>query len=362
MYFYQKSAQVTVEKVAIIAITKNGIEIGRKIRGAFGSWPLYAPEKLDSGDPDVTWFAEPARKKIGELFEHNGGLVCLFSLGAVIRLISPHLRGKKTDPAVIVIDDRANFVISVLSGHLGGANQLTEEIAARLGAVPVITTAADVNKTIAVDLLGREMGWTIDDDSTVTAASAHMVNNEKIAVFQSAGERDWWRGELPKNVEVYDDFETMKNSGAKACLIISDAKISPDILPRSVVYRPKSLVVGIGLHQDTPKETIRGGIEDTFERFGLSTKSIGRLASIKKPSDVAGLAELGDEMNVPVEYVEREELARIEAPNPSDTVRAFEGTPSVSEAAAMLVSGGELIVEKQKFPPNLTVAVARRRN
>jgi len=349
-----------VEKVAILAITKNGIEIGRKIKSMFEDWNLYVPEKFRTEESGTDWFSESPAEKIGGLFRDSEALVCLFSLGAVIRLVSPHLRDKKTDPAVIVIDDRANFVISVLSGHLGGANRLAAEIAERLGSTPVITTAADVNRTIAVDLVGRELGWSIEDDSTVTATSAHMVNNEKIGVYQNAGGGDWRRGGLPKNVTVFEDFEEMKSSGSKACLIISDEKIDPDVAAKSVVYRPKSLIVGIGLHRDTSKDDIRRGIQETFERYGLSVKSIAGLASIKKPQDVEGLIQVGNEMNVPVRYVDREELAAVSAPNPSDTVRALEGTASVSEAADLLVSGGRLVVEKQKFPPNLTIAVARK--
>ena len=91
----------------------------------------------------------------------------------------------------------------------------------------------------------------------------------------------------------------------------------------------------------------------------MSSKSIAKLVSIKKPEDVQGLIDLGEEMGIPVEYVDREELDEITTPNQSETVKAFEGTASVSEAAAIKVSGGELVVEKQKFPPNLTIALAR---
>ncbi len=351
---------MTVERIAIVAITKNGVEIGRRIKGAFQDWELHVPEKFKTREPGIDWFSESSAEKIGELFRSSEALVCLFSLGAVIRLVSPYLKDKKTDPAVIVIDDRANFVISVLSGHLGGANRLAEEIAGRLNSTPVITTAADVNKTIAVDLVGKEFGWRIEDDSTVTATSAHMVNNEKIGVYQNAGEKGWWKGELPGNVTVFDSMEEMRRSDSKACLIITDKVIDPDMASKSVVYRPRSLVVGIGLHRDTSSDTIREGIRKTFERHKLSPESISGLASIKKPQDVEGLVQIGDEMNVPVQYVGGEELAAVSAPNPSDTVKAFEGTASVSEAAALLVSKGKLVVEKQKFPPDLTIAVARR--
>jgi len=350
-----------MEKISVLAITKNGVNIGKNLKELFPSWGIFAPEKFSNGDNIITWYSEPTSEKIVELFKNNDAIVCLFSLGAVIRLIAKHLKDKKTDPAVIVIDDKTNFVISVLSGHIGGANELTQEIAEKIGALPVITTAADVNKTIAVDLVGREFNWKIDDDSTVTKISAHMVNEESIGVLQEVGNKKWFK-ELPKNVTVYDSLEDLKKSKSKAHLIISDKIINDDLAKESVIYRPPSLVIGIGLHWDTSKETIKEGIEYCLKKFKLSSKSIAKLVSIKKPEDVQGLIDIGKEMGIPVEYVDREDLAEIIAPNPSDTVKAFEGTASVSEAAAIKISGGELIVEKQKFPPNLTIAIARIMN
>ena len=348
-----------MEKVSVLAITKNGINIGEKLKELFPNWDIFVPSKLSNENKSITWYSEPTSDKIIELFKNSNALICLFSLGAVIRLIAPYLKDKKTDPAVIVIDDKTNFVISVLSGHIGGANELTQEISEKLNALPVITTAADVNKTIAVDLVGREFGWKIDDDTTVTKISAHMVNAEPIGVFQQTNDQKWYK-QLPKNVTIYDSLEELKKSNSKAHLIISDEIIDNELSQESVIYRPQSLVIGIGLHWDTTKDTIKEGIEHCLKKFNLSSKSIAKLVSIKKPEDVQGLIDLGKEMQVPVEYVDREELAEIITPNPSTTVKAFEGTASVSEAAAIKVSKGELIVEKQKFPPNLTVAIARK--
>lgn len=350
-----------MEKTAVLAITKNGVKIGEELKKIFPDWSIFAPLKLSNENTEIVWYSEPTTDKIVELFKNNNALICLFSLGAVIRLIAPHLKDKKTDPAVIVIDDKTNFVISVLSGHIGGANELTKEIAEKLGALPVITTAADVNKTIAVDLVGREFNWKIDDDSTVTKISAYMVNEEPIGILQEVGEKNWYKN-LPKNVIIYEKMDDLKKSNSKAHLIISDKIIDDEISNESVIYRPPSLVIGIGLHWDTTKETIREGIDHCLEKFKLNSKSIAKLVSIKKPQDVQGLIDLGEEMGIPVEYVNREDLAEISAPNPSETVKAFEGTASVSEAAAIKVSGGELIVEKQKFPPNLTIAIARIMN
>ena len=348
-----------MENVSVLAITKNGVNIGGKLKELFPNWNVFVPSKLSNENKSITWYSEPTSDKIIELFKNSNALICLFSLGAVIRLIAPYLKDKKTDPAVIVIDDKTNFVISVLSGHIGGANELTQEISEKLNALPVITTAADVNKTIAVDLVGREFGWKIDDETTVTKISAHMVNAEPIGVFQQTGNKKWYK-ELPKNVTIYNSLEELKKSNSKAHLIISDTIIDNELAQESVIYRPQSLVIGIGLHWDTTKDTIKDGIEHCLKKFNLSSKCIAKLVSIKKPEDVQGLIDLGKEMQIPVEYVDREELAEIITPNPSSTVKAFEGTASVSEAAAIKVSNGELIVEKQKFPPNLTIAIARK--
>jgi len=349
-----------MERIAIIAITKNGIKMAKGLKEKFPTWEIFAPEKFSDDDKKINWYNNSTTIKIKELFESNDGLICLFSLGAVVRLISPHLKDKKTDPAVIVIDDQAQFVISTLSGHLGGANQLTNDIAEQLGAIPVITTAADVNKTIAVDLVGKDLGWKIDDDSNVTKISAFMVNAEKIGVYQNCGVKNWWKNKLPENVSTYSNIDELKKSQSKGYLIISDELINDnEILENAVVYRPPSLVIGIGLHWDTTKDKIIQGLEISLQKFNLSKKSIARFVSIKKEKDVVGLKKVAEEMNIPLEFFDRSDLATIKTPNPSKMVEGYEGTASVSEAAAIKSSGGNLIVEKQKFPPDLTIAIAR---
>ena len=321
---------------------------------------IYVPAKHSDGGADVNWFSEQSTQLLGSLFKTHDALICVFSLGAVIRIIAPHLVDKKSDPAVIVIDDRASHVISTLSGHLGGANALARLVASFLGAQPVITTAADVNETIAVDLVGREFGWTIENFENVTRTSAFMVNEEKIAIYQDAGERNWWHAQLPKNVTLVDSIDQVKSPEFKAGLVISDRAISdPEIMSKSVVYRPKSLVVGIGLHWDTSRDAIESGINAVFAEKRLSFKSIRNISSINRGAEVKGLEEFSNQHGIPVEIYDKDRLAAVSVPNPSTTVQKFEGTASVSEASSLLSSKGELIVPKQKFPPNLTVAVSR---
>lgn len=349
-------------KVAVVAITKHGVEIARRIKEKMKEWDIHVPEKFKDGKDDVNWFADQTSLAMGRLFKSYEGLICIFSLGAVIRLISPHMKDKKTDPAVVVIDDKAQFVISALSGHLGGANSLARLVASILGATPVITTAADVNETISVDLLGREFGWEIDDDRNVTKVSASMVNEEKVGVYQDAGERNWFPDRpLSANVHIYDSIDGLTSSDCRAALIITDRVLDKyeGLLDKAVVYRPKSLVVGVGLHWDTGKDEIVNGIKSTLQEAGLSFKCIRNVATINREAIVKGLQEFSKEYGIPVQYFEKEQLSLIEVPNPSDTVKRFEGTASVSEASAMLSAKNELLVQKRKFPPNLTVAVAQ---
>lgn len=349
-------------RTAVVAITRHGIEIARKLKQKIPEVEIYAQAKHSDAGEDVRWFTDPPTKVIGEVFNTFDALICIFSLGAVIRLIAPHLKDKKSDPAILVIDDKGRYVISALSGHIGGGNALARLVATALSAEPVITTAADVNETIAVDLLGREFGWVIDDFQTVTHVSAFMVNEEKVAVYQDAGERTWWGGPMPRNVSIVSGLEEIRSPEFTGGLVISDRIVTDQaILEKSVVYRPKSLVVGIGLHWDTTRDVIESGIESVFRENHLSLKSIRNISSIDRGSNVKGLDEYASAHNIPVEIYSREELAKVVVPNPSPTVQKFEGTPSVSEASSLLSSKGTLMVPKQKFPPNLTVAVSRIR-
>jgi cobalt-precorrin 5A hydrolase len=347
-------------KVVIICITKNGINISKRIKEKIPSASIYAQSKHKDSSDGIIWFEKNTKNMIEEVFKEYDSIICIFSLGAVIRLISNLLVDKKTDPAVIVIDDKANFVISALSGHLGGANALSKSIADILNSTAVITTAADVNETIAVDLLGTNFEWRIENFENVTKVSAHMVNEEKIGVYQDTGETKWWDKELPKNVTIIQNIDELKSDNFKAGLIISDKIITdPLVIRKSVIYRPKSLVVGLGFHWDTAEKDIEDGIMKVLTENGLSFLSIRNLSTISRGKSSTSLRSFSDKLGIPLDFFDKEKLNKVMVPNPSDVVKKYEGTSSVSEASSILSSGGELIVTKQKFPPNLTVAICR---
>jgi len=179
------------------------------------------------------------------LFARYDQVVMFISLGAVVRLIAPHLKSKDEDPGVVVIDDAGRYVIPVLSGHVGGANAFAEHLAALLDAQAVLTTASDVGKTIPVDILGRELGWQVEAPKiNITRVSAHVVNEEPIAFVQEAGAKNWWTRPtpLPGNIHLFERFEDVDLDHYRAVLWVTRRGIAQacwdDLAERLVVYRP----------------------------------------------------------------------------------------------------------------------------
>ena len=242
-------------KIAVVSITKHGIALAGKVVAALPGAQLFCPEKFRAeGETAAPGAAHCYEGKVGDqvpaLFAAFDGIVCIVSLGAVVRLIAPHLKNKETDPAVVVIDEAGKFVIPMLSGHLGGANQLAGHLATALGAQAVLTTASDARATIAVDLLGRELGWTFEaSHDEIVRCSAAMVNDEPVALVQEAGSPDWWpnhangrQGPLPANVTQFAKLEEVPLDHFAAVLWISQREMPAGLAARlsgkRVIYRP----------------------------------------------------------------------------------------------------------------------------
>ncbi|MFZ2855066.1 MAG: cobalamin biosynthesis central domain-containing protein [Rhodocyclaceae bacterium] len=248
-------------KIAVVAITRHGIALAGRVVAAQPGARLFAPEKfraeaeaaLSDTSPDALHgYAGKVGEQVPALFAAFDAIVCVVSLGAVVRLIAPYLGNKESDPAVLVIDEAGRFAIPVLSGHLGGANELACHLAAALGATAVLTTASDARQTLAVDLLGRELGWTLDaSHDEIVRASAAVVNDEPIALVQEAGSDDWWighangrSGALPANLRRFSCIEEIDPDAFAAVLWISERELPAELVARlagkRVIYRPGS--------------------------------------------------------------------------------------------------------------------------
>ncbi|OKO88930.1 Cobalamin biosynthesis protein CbiG [Geobacillus proteiniphilus] len=351
---------------AVVAITKHGVEIARRLGGALAGADVYYTDKFARGDEakhGIRLFSGNVRALLPELFARYDGLICIISLGAVVRMIAPLLKDKKTDPAVVVIDDKAEHVISVLSGHLGGANELTRRVAAILGARPVITTASDVQQTIAVDLFGRQFGWEWESADKLTPVSAAVVNEEPVAIVQESGETGWWpEGRpLPKNIAVYDSIAEALAARPAAALVVTHRLLDPEeeaILQNGVLYRPKVIALGIGCNRGTSAEEIEAVIHETLAELHFSIKSVKAVCTIDLKKDEQGLLEVVNKYGWEFVVYTPEELNTVPIEAPSETVYRYTGAYGVSEPAVKLYSGADRMALVKKKSGNVTISVA----
>ena len=242
-------AAAPAPRVCLVAITRHGAALAVRLAADLPDADVCTSAKFATqfaGLPNpVRAYAGALRDEIGPLFAAYDQLIFIVSLGAVVRLIAPHLRSKDEDPGVIVIDDAGQYVIPVLSGHVGGANEWSERVAALLGAAPVLTTASDVGRTIPVDILGRHLGWRVEAPKiNITRVSAHVVNGEPIAFVQEAGSADWWTRPtaLPDNIHRFARFDDVPLDRYAALLWVTHAHVPAErwdaLHERLVVYRP----------------------------------------------------------------------------------------------------------------------------
>jgi cobalt-precorrin 5A hydrolase/precorrin-3B C17-methyltransferase len=313
---------------------------------------------------------------------HRSFIFCL-ATGAVVRLIAPLLQHKSRDPAVVVVDEVGQFVISLCSGHQGGADQLARVVALQLGATPVLTGAASALGLPGIDVLGVPFGWHRGEGDW-TAVSAAVASGEPVQVIQEAGST-LWQAHLPEGHPFYFGFgesKTQEDSiSPKARIWISatQRQFSAESDFPKVQWHPRVLWVGIGCERGTSRQIIETAIGQVCRSNHLSERAIAGIATIDIKADEVGLVELCRDRHWPLRTFPADVLRSVNVPNPSAVVDKEVGTPSVAEAAALLVGqarwlsevkGGQdaqptkLVVAKQIFklegqPGAVTVAIAQ---
>jgi cobalt-precorrin 5A hydrolase / cobalt-factor III methyltransferase / precorrin-3B C17-methyltransferase len=295
--------------------------------------------------PDARLYDGRAKIALRQAWGECDGIVLFLATGAAVRLIAPLVESKHGDPGVVTVDDATTFAVALCGGHEGGANALAGRVADTLGATPVITTASDSVGVPALDSLGKVLGFRLEEGSDLAAVGAALVSGEKVGLVSN---RRWPLGPLPENVAPTDELRA-------PLILISDRLVE---IPRpAVIYRPPSLVAGVGCSRGASKDEILALLGASLEVAGLSPKSLTALASIDVKRDEAGLLEAAETLGVPLRFLPAEDLTAVDVPNPSEVVRGAVGTASVAEAA-VISSGAELVVEKRKSA-NATVAVGR---
>jgi cobalt-precorrin 5A hydrolase len=358
---------------AVYAITRHGVKIAERVTAGLEGADLFVSEKLfDQAPAGARRMPLPMGPLLADTFLAYDCHLFIISVGAVVRMIAPLLGNKKVDPAVLCVDDASRFTICVLSGHVGRGNAFTDRVAGILGNQPVITTASDALGTLTVDILGRELGWVLDDlDRNVTRGCAAVVNATPVLFVQETGEPTWWPAgkPLPEGVRYATSLEGVDPGAFEILLIASDRDVRashPAHWHNSVVYRPKSLVLGIGCDRDTPIDLVERGVAALLERHGLSAKSVKEVATVDRKQDEPALLALCQKHSWPLRTYTAAQLDAVPGiENPSATVQRHVGTRGVSEPAALLAAGAErLTVPKQIYTEpgagrSMTLAVAR---
>ncbi|MBF0557792.1 MAG: precorrin-3B C(17)-methyltransferase [Nitrospirae bacterium] len=306
---------------------------------------LALADKLRNLYPDIK-IVRYSSAAVADSWATERGLIFIMAAGIVVRSIAALIKDKHTDPGVVVLDDKGQFVISLLSGHLGGANGLAAEVAQFLGGKAVITTASDVNNLPALDLWAEKLGLAIDERGQLSHTGTRLLDNGSLNLFTEI------------QVTLPDAFINTDDP-SDADVLITNKKFIASATPPRLYLRPKNLVVGIGCNSGTSADEIESAITNVLDKHNLSFLSVGSLATIDLKASEPGLLDFARKYGLGIITFTPDELNRVPDIEKSEVVFKATGAYSVSEAAARIASGetGEFIVRKQKIG-NVTLAVA----
>jgi len=316
-------------KTAAIALTHGGRELASRIAAG-----LEGCESCELSGGVVS--------TIQRLWTRFDGMICIMASGIVVRAIAPLCLDKKTDPCVLVLDEKGQFVISLLSGHLGGGNSLARQVAAITGGAAVITTASDVTGHTALDLWAAENKLRVQNPQRLTEMSAKLVNKGKVNFFSTLA-----CGNLPADFKVVAD-------PALAEIVLSHGVFDPLEYPDALVLCPCNLYLGLGCNRGASAADFELAVSELCVQYRLERSAIAGIGSIDLKADEGGLLEFAGKNNLPVRFYSKDELNRVEGIAPSAAVMAATGARGVAEPAAMLAAGdglipGQLRVRKIKW-------------
>ncbi|RCV49339.1 precorrin-3B C(17)-methyltransferase [Marinitenerispora sediminis] len=327
--------------IGVIAVTASGRAAARRLVAA---WP---------GEAEVVSGERPA-DALRAAFTRHSAVVSFLAVGATVRVLAPLLAGKHTDPPVVCVDESLRFAVAVLGGHHGG-NDLAHRVAAVLGCTPVVTTASDTAAATPLDSYGADLGLTVADPAPLASVGTAVLSGDPVRLEGAAG---WPLPPLPENVAPDVPYPA-------AVIRVTDHVAAARGGVPTVVYRPPSLVVGVGSARGVAAEEVGAVVEAALASAGLAREAVRAMATLDLKSAEPGILAAAAERGWPLLSYPAAELAAVDVPNPSEVVRAEVGTPSVAEAAALraatdLGSAAELVAPKRKSA-NATAAVARLR-
>ncbi len=347
-------------KIAIISFTSEGRGIARKLAGLLRGEGHAVNEDVKSAA-----FAESIPFSVTEWaemnFKNQDALVFVGAVGIAVRAVAPCLQTKTMDAAVLVLDERGNYCIPILSGHMGGANMLALFISERSPAVPVITTATDIQGKWAADVFAVKNKLVIKDMEKAKQISAKVLGGKKLLLLADAEEMI--------NEEQYIDCLEIRRSGQMEEAGVRTGAV-PDVYigytikkapKKALCLIPRAVTAGIGCRKGTGKETICRAVEKALENAGIFRESLEAAASIDLKKNEPGLLDYCESVGIPFFTYSKEELLAMEGIfSGSEFVEQVTGVDNVCERSALLSSGGRLIMKKQVYD-GVTVALAVRK-
>ena len=300
------------------------------------------------------------RAEVGTRWQQFDAFIFIGAMGICVRTIAPYIKDKHEDPAVLCVDSLGVNVISVLSGHVGGANELTRQVAAILGADPVITTLSDNTGLWALDTFEKRFGWSLAGDENLNACIFAFVNRKPTALLLEVRDKgtDYLEKTLPQHVTLIHDISQADPEKYRLLIMVTPFAREAPFGMLHLHFVPMVGTIGFGLaHHPDDYKFIKSQMDSLLSQQGILPCAC-RYCTIDVKADEPFVHLLREQDHEEVVFFTAEQLAAVEVPNPSDTVKKHVGTPSVCEAAAILGSNhGKLIVPKIKGK-NFTVALA----
>ena len=347
------------ENIAIILVSEGGLPTARLISHELGDAPVFTTHTLEG----CQTFPSYAQFMAAHFREYDL-FVFIGAMGICIRSIAPFIKDKYTDPAILCVDSTGRFVISVLSGHIGGANDWARRVAAITGGEAVVTTQSDNTGLWALDTLARRFDWrTAASHAEMNRMISLFVGNEPTALLLDVKDRgtDYLERTLPEHVSVFYRFEDIQPEAFRLIIAVTPFIYTADV--PILYYRPRVLHVGIGCRRDSAPEGVAEHMAAVMEAHRLSPLSVRSVATIELKKDEPLFHALAQTWEAEKHVYRADELADITVPNPSQKVFDTTGVWGVSESTAQRASGfGPLVMEKQKgvlsASSDFTLAVA----
>ena len=335
-----------MRRLSVISFTENGSRLAEKLKGRIPSYEVVCFPKEQIKEQGLgAW--------TGEQMEKKNALLFIGACGIAVRAIAPHLSDKLHDSPVLVMDEQGNYVIPILSGHVGGANELARLIGMQTGAIPVITTATDVNRRFAVDLFAKKNGLWIQNKDGIAKVSAKVLQGQTITMSVETG-HVLPEAQIPAGIEMVsyppvqqvDVLITTENIQAAALLTLV----------------PREYILGAGCKKGKEEEKITAFIRAGMKEQGLELNQIYALASIWQKANEEGLVNWSQKAGIPFLAFSAEELEQVEGIfEESAFVRQTVGVANVCERAAMKAcKDGGWLIQKKVARDGMTLAIARR--